>query len=336
LRQSLDKAPTLWAEDLNNSDQVEVWDPNPQITEKVSGTTSVYHWQDKDKREWTGALILPYDYRSGVRYPLVVQTHGFNPNEFLADGIWSTAMAAKPLAAAGFVVLQAPDNYEKTGTLEEVKIHVNGYKAAVEQLTNAGIVDPQRVGIIGFSRTCWYVEETLLEQPNFFAAAVIADGVDESYIQYMLARPEFPAMEAERYNGGEPIGKNLETWIKKAPGFRLSELETPLRVQAIGPFSLLSEWEIYASLRIQDKPVDMVYFPRGQHVLQNPAELMASEQGDVDWFRFWLQGYERPNPEDPDQYKRWKHLRELRDADAKTTGQVQDDNAAKPNLSANR
>ncbi len=44
-------------------------------------------------------------------------------------------------------------------------------------------------------------------------------------------------------------------------------------------------------------------------------------QQNIDWFRFWLQGYERPNPEDPDQYKRWEHLRELQDVEDKAAGQ---------------
>src|ERR1700679_2637233 len=99
-------------------------------------------------------------------------------------------------------------------TLEEARIHVNRYEAAIDQLTEGGWIDPKRVGIIGFSRTCWYVEESLLDSPDRFAAAVIADGVDQSYLQYMLNRPEMPALEAERYNGGYPIGKGLETWIK--------------------------------------------------------------------------------------------------------------------------
>jgi dipeptidyl aminopeptidase/acylaminoacyl peptidase len=316
LTQSLDEPPSLWAQDVKTGRRSQIWNPNPQIAEKLSGKTSIYHWLDEDKREWTGGLILPLGFEPGVRYPLVIQTHGFVPEQYLVDGMWTTAMAARPLAAVGFVVLQIEDKYDRNMSSEEAKLHVNGYMAAIDQLAESGVIDPKRVGIIGFSRTCWFVEESLLELPERFAAAVIADGVDQSYFQYVLGAPEMPAMESERYNGGKPVGKGLDTWIKSAPGFRLSELKAPLRLQAIGAPSLLAEWEIYASLRIQNKPVDMVYFPVGQHILQNPAELMASEQGDVDWFRFWLQGYERPNPEDPNQYKRWEHLRELRDVDS--------------------
>jgi hypothetical protein len=307
--QSLDEPPTLWAEDVRTSRRIQIWNPNPQRVVKDSGTTSVYHWFDKDRREWTGGLILPPGYKLGIRYPLVVQTHGFDSKEFLSDGSWTTAMAARPLAAAGFVVLQIEDKHEQSEAFEEAKIHVNGYEAAIQQFADSGVVDPKRVGIIGFSRTCWYVEEALLEYPNRFAAAVIADGVDQSYLQYMLVAPENPSLKSASENNARPIGKDLETWIKSAPGFRLAELKTPLRIQAIGPFSLLLEWETYASLRVQDKPVDLLYLPRGQHVLQNPAERLASEEGDVDWFRYWLKGEKDSDPAKRAQYERWDNLR---------------------------
>jgi hypothetical protein len=36
---------------------------------------------------------------------------------------------------------------------------------------------------------------------------------------------------------------------------------------------------------------------------------MASQGLSVDWFRFWLQGYEDPDPAKVEQYKRWRELR---------------------------
>jgi hypothetical protein len=43
---------------------------------------------------------------------------------------------------------------------------------------------------------------------------------------------------------------------------------------------------------------------------------MASQQGNVDWFRFWLQGYEDPDSAKTSQYTRWRQLRELRDVNS--------------------
>ena len=48
-----------------------------------------------------------------------------------------------------------------------------GYEAAVEQLSSAGLVDPNRVGIIGFSVTCYYALEALTTSNLHFRAASI-------------------------------------------------------------------------------------------------------------------------------------------------------------------
>jgi hypothetical protein len=44
--------------------------------------------------------------------------------------------------------------------------------------------------------------------------------------------------------------------------------------------------------------------------LQKPQERLASQGGTVDWFRFWLQGYEDADPAKAEQYRRWRELRE--------------------------
>jgi hypothetical protein len=80
------------------------------------------------------------------------------------------------------------------------------------------------------------------------------------------------------------------------------------------PVSISLEWEIYASLVAQEKVVDMIYFPDGQHVLQKPLERMASQHGNVDWFRLWLKGEEDPDPTKAEQYARWRELRKLQHA----------------------
>jgi hypothetical protein len=36
---------------------------------------------------------------------------------------------------------------------------------------------------------------------------------------------------------------------------------------------------------------------------------LASEQGDVDWFDFWLRGHEDPDPAKAEQYARWREMR---------------------------
>jgi hypothetical protein len=55
-------------------------------------------------------------------------------------------------------------------------------------------------------------------------------------------------------------------------------------------------WLPYAELRDMKKPVELIVLNTEEHMITNPGVRMASQGGSVDWFRFWLQGYEDPDP----------------------------------------
>ncbi len=55
-------------------------------------------------------------------------------------------------------------------------------------------------------------------------------------------------------------------------------------------------WGPFALLQLQDKPADLLILNTLDHVMTNPWSRQASESANVDWFRFWLQGYEDPAP----------------------------------------
>jgi hypothetical protein len=301
IKQDIDIPPALWASDTAGRSKM-LWDPNPGLKAKL-GKASVYRWKDPSGYEWIAGLVKPPGYVPGQRYPLVIQTHGFKAHEFIMD------MAARPLASAGIVVLQMPDRHDDLVSLREAPNHTRGFRSAIEALNADGLIDPKRVGIIGFSRTCYYVESALIEGPELYAAATIADGVDESYLQYLMFSDPDEISEQESLYGSKPFGAGLKNWIEAAPGFRLHPVRTPLRLEAIRPGGILGRWEIYASLRLQGKPVDLIYIPDGQHVLQKPLERLASQQGNVDWFRFWLQNYEDPAAEKRAHFARWRVMR---------------------------
>lgn len=319
IKQDLNTPPQLWASFQGSSKLL--WDPNPQLDGMKLGKAAVYHWQDKQKRDWKGILLLPADYIPGKRYPLIIQTHGFRENVFMTDGIYPTAMAARPLSSAGFVVLQTdniPDHYVSA---QEPLDAIDSWEAAIALLDTQGVIDKAKVGIIGFSRTCWYVEKALTLHPHMFSAASITDGIDSSYMTYRIfgeGRPGL-AKEYQKIIGAEPFGTGLKRWMMEAPGFTLDHVQTPLRIEAIGRASMLMEWETYSSLRERHRAVDLIYIPDGQHILKKPLDRMASQQGNVDWFRFWLQDHEDPAPDRENQYERWEHLRELQDADDKAS-----------------
>jgi hypothetical protein len=199
-------------------------------------------------------------------------------------------------------------------TPEDGPFYVGGFEAAIKQLAAQGMIDPHRVGVIGFSYTCFHVLYALTHRPDLFVAASITDGLNMGYVQYIFSTDSesgFGQRAISQTNGGLPFGKGLMEWATRGPGFNLDRVEAPLLISALERGQLLAEWEIYSGLRVLGKPVDMVWLRHedAPHVLVKPKQRYFSQQLAVDWFGFWLQDYEDPDPPKAVQYKRWRELR---------------------------
>ena len=191
-------------------------------------------------------------------------------------------------------------------TPEEAPRQMAAYEGAIDYLDRRGIVDRNRVGIIGFSRTVFHVEYTLTHSTYHFAAASLADGIDGGYVNYLF----WPGADYVRVNGGLPFGPSFDLWRKNSPGFNLDKVAAPVRLEYYG-HDPLGGWQWFSGLSILAKPVDYLWLPDGYHMLVKPWERLASQQGTVDWFTFWLENTEDPSPEKRGQYQRWEGLRRL-------------------------
>ena len=310
--QGLNLPPQIVAVDAKTKRKVSLLDLNPQFAELQFGKVEEINWSDGTGHLVSGGLYLPPDYVEGKRYPLVIQTHGFDSHEFVIDGDYTTASAAQPLVSKGIVVLQMNDIfYDSLDTPQETERVMSAYENAVEYLDQKGIIDRSRIGLVGFSRTCLYVKYTLTHSSQHFAAAIAADGFDGGYLQYFAYGNEASNFESEeeRVIGAPPFGDGLLFWLKRSPGFLLDKVQTPLQIQALASGSLLGEWEWFAGLKRLGKPVDFIYLPTGAHILVKPWDRMVSQEGSVDWFCFWLKSEEDPDPRKTAQYARWRELR---------------------------
>lgn len=317
------RSPALFGRAGPDSAPVLVWDPNPQLATIDLGKVSVYEWKDKDGYSWSGLLALPPNYVPGREYPLVIQTHGYELTKYFADGMYTTGSGGRALTAKDIAVLQMDDPPVYTHTQKNGPFNLGGFEAAIKSLSAEGLVDSRRVGVVGFSFTCYHTLYAMTNHPDLFAAAAITDGNNVSYWQYIMNTTEAGGNTwqklSEEINGGVPFGQTLLNWASRAPGFNLDKVRTPLLISALEQGQLLAQWEPYAGLRRLGKPVDMQWLRRGDalHVLVQPLHIYLSQQSAVDWFDFWLNGKERTEPtleagETKDslakQYERWRKL----------------------------
>jgi dipeptidyl aminopeptidase/acylaminoacyl peptidase len=316
-------------------------DLNPQLKKLRFAPVKTVHWTTSEGSVIDGLLFMPPGYVSGERYPLVIQTKG-DQGWFTCDSgeNHDPAFAPQPMANAGLMYLirtvepgfnyQDDENRKPTGypgQIGEAVQQMDIWDSAIKALSDQGMVDPKKVGIIGFSRTGWYVEFMLTQSSFHFAAATASDNVQYSLAEYWL-EPTAGAMEEEMY-GGPPYGKTLANWEDYSISFNLEKVHTPLLMERMGsgvhddavnliPAGLAFNYEILSGLIRLGRPVELYYYPDEDHQPSNPKARLASLQRNVDWFRFWLQGYEDPASEKNEQYIRWRHLKTLQDAEMRS------------------
>ncbi len=318
--QGLNLPPKIVAVEARTKRKVTLLELNPQFAGLQFGKVEEINWKDGTGQPVSGGLYLPPDYIAGKKYPLVIQTHGFESHGFVIDGNHISASAAQPLASKGIVVLQMNDIfYDSLETPQETERAMSAYENAVEYLDQKGIIDRGRVGLVGFSRTCLYVKYTLTHSSQHFAVAIVAEGFDAGYWQYFALGNLASNWDSEEESviGAPPFGEGLLLWLKRSPGFLLDKVQTPLQIQAFEPGSVLSEWQWFAGLKRLGKPVDFIYLPTGTHILVKPWDRMVSQEGALDWFCFWLKGEEDPDPGKAAQYTRWRELRKLQEQNEK-------------------
>jgi dipeptidyl aminopeptidase/acylaminoacyl peptidase len=324
-RQSLDHWPVLVKVDPSTKSDMLIQDPNPDFNSLRFGRRKVIHWTDKLGQSLIGGLVYPTEYTSGTRYPLVIQTHGFSSEQFLLDGPFTTAMAAEELANKGIAVLQLPQSpLELADTCKRGGPAQSQIESAIDYLDNIGLIDRNRVGLVGFSITGFNVRQALVNSNYRFAAATSAEGNDWGYWTYVVGGNWGAWMsQSECAYGGPPWDNNWDRWFKDSISFHYDRIHAPLRLESDSNENwagVLNEWENFIALKRLHKPVELIYVPHGSHPVVKPLDRLTSQQGNVDWMVFWLKGEEDPDPSKAEQYARWHELQKLQQAENEKLG----------------
>ena len=332
VREDLNTPPRLFA--VNEDDRSErlLLDPNPELTSKFKlGRIEYLHGSLTTGERWSALLTLPANYEEGKKYPLVMEgvtgsgtlpadkftLYGWPPDGRLGPSLIAPN-TGQILAGRGIAVLNISVSIGTAGSEDgpkEAETRQRAFEELADRLVAENIADEHRIGVCGFSRFGYIAYHAISHSRLPFAAAVVADNVDFSYVQTVLDN-NYAAAEAAI--GAPAYGGGLKTWLARAPGFNADSIHAPLLLigQSGGARSnVLQQWEILSQLRWMKRPVEMYLMPEIEthpsHTPQNPRQVIAVQERTVDWFDFWLNGHEMPDAAKSEQYKRWRAFRRL-------------------------
>ena len=313
ITQSMDTRPEISVRTDLNGAFVEITDLNPAFDEIQFGRAEILEWTDANGRAWTGGLIYPTGFQEGKSYPLVIQSHSFHRDDYLLGGPYSLKgpFAAQSLAAEGFFVLQTGHAPGHAQDADQRAADQAGIEAAIQALSRRGLVDADKLGMIGWSSSGAQLQQMALCSQFDFSAMTIADsynyGLFGYAIQFGASSPGMSRIEGMAR--GKPWGDSLASWVRSNPELHMDRWGAPLRYEHYPPY-MSSWWGVYTILKRQGKPVEYILFRDASHQLRKPSHRFASMQGNVDWFSYWLTGERDPDPQKAAQYARWDQLRD--------------------------
>lgn len=258
----------------------------------------VIQWTSKDGTEIEGIVYYPLDYEEGKKYPLIVEVHGGPTGVYgrtytgAAQRYANTAV----LTQKGFMMLRANprgssgygkefrfSNYDDWGGGDYEDI-----LSGVDELIDRGLVDPERMGILGWSyggfMTSWVITQT-----DRFKAACVGAGVTN--LMSFNGTSDIPSFIPDYFHA--EFWEELEPYRNHSAMFQVEGVKTPTLIQhgeEDDRVPVSQGKELYNALKKQGTPVQMVIYPRQPHGFKEPRLMIDRETRPVEWFKKWVLG----------------------------------------------
>jgi hypothetical protein len=261
-------------------------------------------WKDAKGQLFTGQFY-PAKASSGTKSPLFVDY--YQCAGFVRGGVGDEWPFAS-LAAHGISALcinAAPYVVDPVG---RYKKGLAAVESAVKLLSANGEIDAQKVGMGGMS---FGSEVTLwVAMHSGLLSAVSVSSPSVSPLYYLIGSlkgDDFTDNLLKLWGLGSP-NETPGRWKVISPAFNLDSIRAPILMQTPEQeYMFALDYEIPL---INEHRMDLYVFPNEPHQKFQPRHKLAAYERSLDWFRFWLQGYEDPDPGKRGQYAHWREMRE--------------------------
>ncbi|MBI4875571.1 MAG: S9 family peptidase [Acidobacteria bacterium] len=254
------------------------------------GETREVRFKTRDSAEVHGLLTLPPDYQEGQRVPTLLRIHG-GPNG--QDG-HAFQFERHLFAANGYAVLQV--NYRGSAGRDEAfqtaifadwgNKEVIDLLAGVDHVVAAGIADPARLGIGGWSYGGILTDYTIARDGRFKAAI---SGAGSAMQIAMYGSDQY--VEQYDLEIGFPW-KAKDLWLKISyPFFEAEKIRTPtlfLGGQSDFNVPIIGGEQMYQALKANGVETQLVVYPGENHGIRKPTYIQDRLERYLAWYAKYL------------------------------------------------
>ncbi|MBX9787035.1 MAG: prolyl oligopeptidase family serine peptidase [Alphaproteobacteria bacterium] len=244
-----------------------------------------------------GLLFMPLNYHQGTHYPLIVDVHGGGTGASIHLGgaiLLSTPLEWHMWAAKGYVVfvpeLRSSASFGSLAiTRDDLKDHdlincdIKDIEAGVDSLIAQGIVDPQRLAVIGHSaggrRVNWLTATT-----HRFKAVISKEGWADEWFESL---DELPSKRIYQMFGGAPweVPQNYQ---KNSALFHCLGATTPTLFLMGNPdLGGVDRYKtvhmLYNALKGQGVETEYVKYDDEGHIFEKPKNQKDSLERAIKW-----------------------------------------------------
>jgi dipeptidyl aminopeptidase/acylaminoacyl peptidase len=270
-------------------------DVNPQVRALALGTEEEIFWTSTDGSRVGGILVKPVGYQAGQRYPLIVAIHGGPAG---ADVLgFNGGYGAQVYAGAGYAVLK-PNYRGSTNYGEKHKTDIVGnyfppgfddIMTGVDHLIEQGIVDGERMGVLGWSAGGHWSNWILTHTDRFKA---ISSGAGTSNWISMYAQSDIQR-NRQYYLGGRLPYEDFDAYWNQSPLKYIQNAKTPTMIHVVegdprvpSPQSV----ELHMALKKLGVPTELFMYPGSTHGITEPRNQLVKAVSELAWMDYYVRG----------------------------------------------
>ncbi|MEI6813221.1 MAG: prolyl oligopeptidase family serine peptidase [bacterium] len=276
---------------------IRLTDANPQVSQMALGDESEITWKSNDGTSVGGVLLKPVGYVLGQKYPLIVSIHG---GPAAADELtFNGGYGAQVYAGAGYMVLmpnyRASTNYGDTFKTEtQGDYFTKGYQdimTGVDYLIAQGMVDPNQMGVLGWSAGGHYSNWIETHTTRFKA---ISSGAGVANWVSMYGQSDTQRLR-QWYLGDKMFfeGNEYENWWKQSPIATVKNAKTPMMIHVVDGDPRVprpQSEEMHMALKRVGVPTEFFVYPGTTHGIPEARDQYTKSMSEFDWMEKWVRG----------------------------------------------